>query len=338
MWTIIGEHGSVEIDGTFEEGASPSLSATEVEHVTGWALKPEGWCRGDRCLLHQLDSETFSPDEIATLLGVKITDDPHHRITVLGHSDDAPLRLEGIAPDIELTTLEGGSENLFEHSDGKTMVVAFSSWCGCRYDLPGWQELQNELADTGFRVVAVAIDDSPTDVTEWAEGIEFPVLVDTNRDFADTYGLTNVPAVVWTDENKRIVRTPTTEFSNDMFTEVHGIESGPHLDAVRAWATSGALPLSGAMPDSASGSSNRPLPAAELSDDQRQARVEVRLALELMRRDHTDEAERRLAIADALAPDDLTIWRAAMKLRGEDTFGAAFFDRFVDWQKRNPVT
>ena len=57
------------------------------------------------------------------------------------------------------------------------------------------------------------------------------MLVDTDRRFADTYGLINVPTVIWLDAERRVVRDPSPEFSDDTFTEVHGVESGPHLDA-----------------------------------------------------------------------------------------------------------
>ena len=72
-----------------------------------------------------------------------------------------------------------------------------------------------------------------------------------------------------------------------------------------------------------------------LSADQRQARVEFRLALELLRRGHRGAAAERLATADALAPDDLSIWRAGMQLVGEDPFGEAFLERYADWQTRH---
>jgi hypothetical protein len=42
-----------------------------------------------------------------------------------------------------------------------------------------------------------------------------------------------------------------------------------------------------------------------------------------------------VALADQLAPDDFTIWRAGMKLIGEDPFGAEFFDRYTEWQQRH---
>ena len=271
------------------------------------------------------DYEMDRLEQVADALGTAVAVDDDYRIAVIGNRYDSESTLEsGVAPDVELTGLDGERHRLFEEGHGKTLVVAFSSWCGCRYDLPGWKQLKDELADHDFGVVAVAIDESTADVAPWATDIDYPVLVDTDRTFADSYGLVNVPTVIWLDEERRVVRQPAAEFSDDQFTSVHGIESGPHLEAVRAWVREGVVP-----------DADAPAPPPSLGAEQRQARAEFRLALELKRRGHDEAAADRVAIADALAPDDFTIWRAGMQLVGDDPFGAEFFDRYTDWQQRH---
>ena len=327
-WTIIGELGSIDA-GT---AADPVVTAVDLATLTGWEPKPEGWCRGSECIPASLlgavaSAEELTGEQVAAALGSAYAVDPEHRMAVIGVRPDAASTLAaGVAPDVELTGLDGSAQRLFAEPHDKTMVVAFSSWCGCRYDLPGWQELASELAEHDFGVVAVAIDQRTEDVAPWAEGIEFPVLVDTDRRFADTYGLINVPTVMWLDAERRIVRDPSPEFSTDIFTEVHGVESGPHLDAVRRWVTTGVAGDDAAPAD--------PYPKG-LSDDQRQARAEFRLALELARAGHSDAAAQRVQLADSLAPDDFTIWRAGMHLVGDDPFGAEFMDRYIEWQQRH---
>lgn len=324
-WTIVGEHGS--IDGG--AGDAPVLAATDLAAVTGWTPKPEGWCRGAECIPASfIGAAATAPeltiDQVAEALGTAIAVDDDERIAVIGNRYDSESTLaSGIAPDVELTGLDGERHRLFEEGHGKTLVVAFSSWCGCRYDLPGWKQLKDELADHDFGVVAVAIDESTADVAPWAAEVDYPVLVDTDRTFADSYGLINVPTVIWLDEDRKVVRQPSAEFSDDQFTSVHGVESGPHLDAVRAWVRDGVTP-----------GDDAPSAPTPLSAEQRQARAEFRLALELKRRGHDEAAAERVAIADALAPDDFTIWRAGMQLVGDDPFGAEFFDRYTEWQQR----
>ncbi|MEI2652309.1 MAG: redoxin family protein [Microthrixaceae bacterium] len=288
-WTIVGEHGTA-VGGT---GDTAALSAGDLAAVTGWVPKPEGWCRGAECIPASFIgdaaiAEALTIEQVADALGTAVAVDDDYRIAVIGNRYDSESTLEsGVAPDVELTGLDGERHRLFEEGHGKTLVVAFSSWCGCRYDLPGWKQLKDELADHDFGVVAVAIDESTADVAPWATDIDYPVLVDTDRTFADSYGLVNVPTVIWLDEERRVVRQPAAEFSDDQFTSVHGIESGPHLEAVRAWVREGVVP-----------DADAPAPPPSLGAEQRQARAEFRLALELKRRGHDEAAADRVAIAD----------------------------------------
>jgi thiol-disulfide isomerase/thioredoxin len=327
-WTIIGESASAN-GGT---GSNPMLALEDLAKVTGWQQKPEGWCRGTECIPASFIGEAahashLSAAKVGEALGAAVATDQKHRIAVIGTRVDASSALSsGQAPEVSLLGVDGVQHGLFDGAEGKTMVVAFSSWCGCRYDLPGWNALKNELSGSSFNVVAVAIDESLADVLPWAENIDYPVLVDTDRRFADTYGLTNVPTVFWLDEQRRIVRQPSAEFSDDQFTEIHGVASGPHLDAVRKWVLNEELPAVEDQPTAQIG---------ELTAAQRQARTEFRLALELHRLGFLEAARARVALADQLAPDDFTIWRAGMKLIGEDPFGAEFFDRYTEWQQRH---
>lgn len=327
MWTIIGESASA----AGGNGLDPVLAISDLAAVTGWAQKPQGWCRGDECIpasfiANAATASALTATKVAEALGATVAIDQPHRLAVIGTRPDSSRTLaSGNAPDVDLLGLDGDRHGLFDGVDGKTLVVAFSSWCGCRYDLPGWKALNDELADQPFDIVAVAIDESAADVTPWVDNIDFPVLVDTDRTFADTYGLTNVPTILWVDEDRHIVRQPSIEFSDDQFTSIHGVESGPHMNAVRRWVLDGELPDEEERPNKYIGA---------LTDDQRQARTEFRLALELHRRGFAEAAADRVALADRLAPDDFTIWRAGMQLIGGDPFGAEFFDRYTDWQQR----
>jgi peroxiredoxin len=325
-WTVIGELGEV-LGG---DGDEPVLTGSDLAAATGWAPKPQGWCRGDECIPASVigsgaTAASMPAEAVAAALGSAFALDAAHRLAVIGNRPDVGGQLSsGSAPDVELPGVDGATHRVFEQATGKTLVVAFASWCGCRYDLPAWQRLRDELADEGFGVVGIAIDESVELAAPWAEPVDFPVLVDTDRVFADSYGLDNVPTIFWVDEDRTIVRQPSTEFPDDSFTSIHGVESGPHLDALRAWVREGQLPTS-----------IKPGSLGSLSADQRQARAEFRLALELSRRGEVDAAAERVAIADALAPDDFTIWRAGMQLVGGDPFGAEFFERYTEWQQRH---
>ena len=77
-------------------------------------------------------------------------------------------------------------------------------------------------------MIAVAIDESPDDVRPWTEGHHAcPLLIDPQHLLTELYAISNVPAVMWIDEDDRIVRPNSVAFSNDMFKEFTGVDVGP---------------------------------------------------------------------------------------------------------------
>jgi peroxiredoxin len=296
----------------------------------GWTLKPSGLCRDDVCVPVRDPAALRAGDRIdltavARALGRdSVVDLPAGIMAVSLPAEQRRQALRDLrAPDFELRDLDGGLHALSDWRGTKRLLVTFSSWCGCRYDLPGWQALQDELADGGFTVIAVAIDNSPEDVRPFTEGITLPVLYDPQHLLTELYAISNVPTVVWIDEEDRIVRPNGEAFSSDLFREITGVDSGPHSDAVRRWVREGVVP-----------ELDRPAGevVGDLSDDEVRARLHFRVATEALRRGDQATTRAHLDEAGRLAPDDLTIWRAAMPLIGEDPFGADFYVRYEAWR------
>ena len=69
-----------------------------------------------------------------------------------------------------------------------------------RFDLPGWQELFEELQESNFHIIAVAIDENTETVSELATGSTYPVLMDEDHLLTELYAISNVPSVIWIDE------------------------------------------------------------------------------------------------------------------------------------------
>jgi len=173
-------------------------------------------------------------------------------------------------------------------------------------------------------VIAVALDDSADDVRPWTEGITMPVLIDPHHVLTELYAISNVPTVVWIDEHDNIVRPNGVAFSNDMFAEFTGVESGPHLDLIRSWVRDGELPISTDDAREAVG---------DLDDDEVLARLHFRLAAHARREGDDSTARRHFERAAELAPHDFTIRRALLPLTGGDPFGQEFFDFYTEWQE-----
>jgi peroxiredoxin len=319
----------VEVEGSTEAGRA-LIPATELELATGWVRKPEGLCRGDVCVPVR-DAGALEVDGsidlagLATALGRRSVVDLEAGIVAI--SLDAAVRhaaLDGlVAPAVTLPDLDGNPFTLSSLHGHKVLLVAFSSWCGCRYDLPGWQALAEELADDGLRIVTVALDDDPEVVRPFTEGISIPVLLDRQHLLSEVFAVSNVPTAVWIDEEGRIARPNGLVFGTDTFAEFTGVDSAPTLAAIRRWVRDGEVPMD---PAEAAGA------VADLTDDEVDARLHFRVGAEARRQGDEAAAERHLRRAGELAPLDFSVRRAAMPLLGEDPFGQDFLDLFAEWQ------
>ncbi|MGZ4682523.1 MAG: redoxin domain-containing protein [Acidimicrobiales bacterium] len=316
------------------DGGRVLVDPGQLSIATGWALKPEGLCRGAVCVPTSMWPDLVDDGRVDLGVFARLTDqvlvaDADERIAALGPS--ASRRTAEMvtlhAPDFTVDTIDGDPVSLGDFKGRKKLLVAFSSWCGCRYDLPSWEQINRELAPEGLAVIAVAVDEDPDAVRPWVEAAEasFPVLLDRDHVITERFSLVNVPTVIWIDEDDQVVRPNDVAFSDDQFKEFHGIDSEPHLAALRRWVTEGELPLTDAEDVRA-----HQMPP---TDDEQRARLEFRIALELRRDGRADAADVHFDRAIALAPLDFTIRRAVMPLRGQDPFfGEEFLELYQEWE------
>jgi peroxiredoxin len=328
--TIIMEEISVIPGST--EGGRVLIDRALLEEATGWVRKPEGLCRGDVCVPVR-DAAALEVGEQIDLAGFasalgrrSVVDVEAGMVAISLDAADRSGALQGLrAPDFTLPTLDGVPVSLNDFEGTKRVLVAFSSWCGCRYDLPGWQALADELAETGLTIITVALDNDPEDVRPFTEGIEIPVLLDRQHLLSELYAMSNVPTVVWIDEQGGIARPNGLMFGTTTFAEFTGVDSTPHLEAIRRWARSGELPID---PDEARGA------VEDLSADEIDARLHFRLGVEAERVGNREVARHHLERASELTPFDFSVRRAAMPLLGVDPFGQEFLDLYDEWQEQ----
>ncbi len=320
---VDGREHLLPSDGRYVDGSA-------LADATGWVLRPEGLCRGEVCvpllgrtLTAEDDDRLVDLQEWADALGLLIA---HDEVGVVAVTPSAESRArdvaDGKAPSLTLGDVDGNQVSFDDFSGSKRVLVTWASWCGCRHELGGWQKLQDELADTGLKLFSVALDNDPEDSRPWIEAAQpsYPVAVDTAHVTAERYGITNVPSVVWVDEDDNVVKPPTIAPGDDQFRDFTKIDSEQHHELLRAWARDGTLPASAAAE----------LPAR--TDAEQQALAERRVAAYLQRDGRTDAAKSHLTAALGLAPWDWTVRRGGIAMTGGDPFlGEEFISFWEEW-------
>jgi peroxiredoxin len=310
-------------------GTTSVVDAGELAAATGWAIKPQGLCRGDVCvplLGRAVEAEDGQVDLVqwAAALGYALAVDTENSAVALAPPahEGAALEVGSAAPDVELPDLDGNPHSLSELAGRKRVLVTWASWCGCRHELGAWRDLQDELGPAGLSIFSVALDNSVEDARPWIEAGDpsYPVVIDTAHVTAERFGITNVPSTVWIDEAGRVVKPPTISPGDDQFRDFTKIDAAAHHDALRRWVNDGDVP------DSSDVEVTVRTPEEQL------ALAERRLGAWLHGQGHLDAAKGHLARAVELAPWDWTVRRASIALRGEDPFlGEEFIEFWQEW-------
>lgn len=330
MKVTLLDDGVHHLTGARSDGrlvASPEA----VTATTGWTLERHGLCRGDVCMpvaarARLVDSEgRVDLAELGRALGRDTVIDVDASVVAFGDRQATDLRSSGAAPPFTLPGIDGDPVSLTDFAGQKKALVAWASWCGCRYELAAWQQLHDELSEFGFTILSVALDDSADAAREWVEAASptYPVAVDPDHVLPERYGIINVPSTVWIDEDERVVRPPSIAPGDDTWREFTKVDSSVHHDALRRWVRDGEVPME---PDEVRRRLGGDAPEV------RAARLERRVAAYLHRTGQVEAAERHFERALELAPMDWTIRRGSMPLRGQDPFGQEFFDFWAEWE------
>ena len=127
----------------------------------------------------------------------------------------------------ELRTLDGKAISL-ESFRGKPLVLNFfASWCDpCREEMPLINDLAAKAPANGYSVLAVAVEDSRSAVTQYAKESKliFPIALDLNSRVKRSYRIFGPPATFFIDRQgiiRDIIIGPLTpERASTAFTQV----------------------------------------------------------------------------------------------------------------------
>ena len=127
----------VELADAQIDGDDLWLPTSSLESRTGWALKPEGACRGDVCvpLPHGRERDfahdsRFNITALARHLGQPVVHDGPSGTWAIGESaENRASALRSLeAPDFTLPDLDGNLHSLSQYRGKKVFLVSWASW------------------------------------------------------------------------------------------------------------------------------------------------------------------------------------------------------------------
>ncbi len=111
------------------------LASGAVEEKLGYALKPEGLCRGELCFPVRDRAALASRggidlEELARVTGRPLALELGERVAALGTGvDDRTAALRGLtAPDFTLPDFSGRTHSLAQYRGKKVLLIAYASW------------------------------------------------------------------------------------------------------------------------------------------------------------------------------------------------------------------
>lgn len=107
-----------------------TLTSEVFERRTGWAVKPEGLCKGDICvpLPDGGDGPTLDASMLSRRLNMPLIQDEQHGLWCLGPEALGKTLMTAEMPDVVLPDLEGNPFRLRSLLGRKVLLVAWASW------------------------------------------------------------------------------------------------------------------------------------------------------------------------------------------------------------------
>lgn len=106
------------------------------------------------------------------------------------------------APDFTLQTVDGQTVTLSELRGEPVMLTFWSTSCpSCKLQEPFIQEFYERWSDKTLKLLTVNTGDHPLAVQQYiaSNDVTFPVLMDSSREVARSYGLPGVPVTIFID-------------------------------------------------------------------------------------------------------------------------------------------
>jgi peroxiredoxin len=113
----------------------------------------------------------------------------------------------GPAPDFTLHSVAGTNLRLKEQRGQVVMLNFWATWCApCRQEMPQLNRLYEKYRASGFVLFGVNVDEDVRNAagTSSRLGLQFPVLLDTDKKVSRLYDLSTMPSTVLIDRDGRV--------------------------------------------------------------------------------------------------------------------------------------
>jgi AhpC/TSA family len=113
------------------------LSAADLERVSGWTLKPEGFCKGEVCVpvppsrsAEFVSGQSYNLEALAGLLGQPVVADTANHAWCIGEASGERRRVlhSLAAPDFTLPDLSDKMHSLSDYRGKRVFLVSWASW------------------------------------------------------------------------------------------------------------------------------------------------------------------------------------------------------------------
>ena len=137
MITVLTDDRQVDAPRAEAAGQALWLPADEALALTGWAVKPEGFCKGSACVpvpagrgREMVRGDRLDVAALWRLLGKPVVRSDRGDVWVLGEGaqDRAATLASLVAPDFTLPDAEGRRHSLSDHRGKKVLLVTWASW------------------------------------------------------------------------------------------------------------------------------------------------------------------------------------------------------------------
>jgi hypothetical protein len=105
------------------------IASADLARRTGWEIKPEGACKGERCVqLPGMEGEGVDAAVLAERLGMALVHDPEHGLWALGPESGGRALPSAKMPELTLPDRDGEPYSLRALRGMKVCLVAWASW------------------------------------------------------------------------------------------------------------------------------------------------------------------------------------------------------------------